>query len=179
MTEQEFDKILRGIKGAYPSWGVTEDTKLVWYRFLQDKEYSVVELAVAKHITSCKFAPTISEILDQCVAMMIPETANWLDGWQQLQRVMSRYGYNRPVEAIAELKKRDPLAGRVAENLGWQNLCMSETQAADRANFRQAYETLLNREKDHVKIPAGLYSKLNRLTANVSKQMIEGTTQIR
>jgi hypothetical protein len=36
---------------------------------------------------------------------------------------------------------------KIVENMGWQNLCMSENEMADRAHFTKAYDTMQKREK--------------------------------
>ena len=142
------------------------DSEGVWYRFLKNVDYPLAEAAVYKHISVCKFPPTIAEILEQCSAIAIPDEFNWLDGWRKVQKVIGRYGYNRSAEAIAALKEADRTAGEVAERLGWENLCMSENQAVDRANFRQGYEAVLNRKRD--KLSGGVYERLNALTQGIA-----------
>lgn len=176
MSHEEFDTLIRGIKAAYTSSNFMSnpDSEKVWYRFLKNIEYPLAEAAAYKHISTCKFPPTISEILDQCGAIAIPDEFNWLDGWRKVQLAIGRYGYTRPNEAIAKLKEQDVIAGRVAEKLGWVNLCMSENQSIDRANFRQCYEAIQRREIDNIKLSGSVYEKLNMLTQGISNTRMIG-----
>ena len=176
MTREEFDKLIRGIKAAYTNSNFMSnpDSEGVWYRFLKNVDYPLAEAAVYKHISVCKFPPTIAEILEQCSAIAIPDEFNWLDGWRKVQKAIGRYGYSRSAEAIAALKEEDLTAGEVAERLGWENLCMSENQAVDRANFRQGYEAVLNRKRDKLKLSGGVYERLNALTQGISKTKMIG-----
>lgn len=177
MTREEFDKLIRGIKAAYTNSNFMSnpDSEGVWYRFLKNVDYPHAEAAVYKHISVCKFPPTIAEILEQCSAIAIPDEFNWLDGWRKDSES------NRPVtgttvqrKQIAALKEADLTAGEVAERLGWENLCMSENQAVDRANFRQGYEAVLNRKRDKLKLSGGVYERLNALTQGIANAKMIG-----
>ena len=155
MTREEFDKLIRGIKAAYTNSNFMSnpDSEGVWYRFLKNVDYPLAEAAVYKHISVCKFPPTIAEILEKCSAIAIPDEFNWLDGWRKVQKAIGR---------------------EVAERLGWENLCMSENQAVDRANFRQGYEAVLNRKRDKLKLSGGVYERLNALTQGISNTKMIG-----
>lgn len=177
MTREEFDTLVRGIKAAYSSSSFMSnpDSEKIWYRFLRNIDYPIAEAAAYKHISTCKFPPTISEMLEQCSSLAVPDEFNWLDGWRKLQLVMGQYGYNRPDEAVKKLTELDLIAGRVAERLGWVNLCLSENPSSDRANFRQCYEAFQRREVDKLKLSGGVYEKLSALTQGVSgSKMIGG-----
>ena len=82
MSREEFDKLIRGIRAADTNSNVMSnpDSEGVWYRFLKNVDFSLAEAAVYKHISVCKFPPTIAEILEQCSAIAIPDEFNWLDG---------------------------------------------------------------------------------------------------
>ena len=176
MTYDEFQTLVRGIKAAYSSTNfmANPDSEKIWYRFLKNIDYPLAEAAAYKHISVCKFPPTISELLDQCSAIAIPDEFNWLDGWKKVQAAIGTYGYYRPKEAIAAIKEKDVVAGEVAERLGWKELCMSENQAVDRANFRQGYERFYERKREDLKLSGGIYEKLNMLTQGVGTKMLGG-----
>lgn len=63
MTREEFDKLIRGIKAAYTNSNFMSnpDSEGVWYRFLKNVDYPLAEAAVYKHISVCKFPPTIHQ----------------------------------------------------------------------------------------------------------------------
>lgn len=163
MTKEEFKVLAAGLKAVYASQNFLPDREAmaVWYKLLEDLDYSIAAAAAQKYMCTNRFPPTPADIRQQCVSFAPEAKSDWLQGWSYVGRVMSRYGYNRPQEAIAALKAFDPVAGTVAEQLGWQNLCMSENQVADRANFRQAYETLQLRAKENALLPQSLHLMIN------------------
>ena len=158
MTKDEFKMLAAGMKAVYASQNFLPDREAmaIWYKLVEDIDYNAAAAAVQKHMCTNRFPPTPADIRQQCASFTAEAKSDWLQGWGYIGRVMSRYGYNRPKEAIAALRGYDPIAGDVAERLGWQNLCMSENQAADRANFRQAYESIQSRAKENAMLPPSL-----------------------
>lgn len=165
MTSEQFKLLARGLKAAYPVQSFLPDkySLRLWYRLLGDVDYSKAQAAAAKHICTSKFPPTIAEFREACASVDDVSPRSWLDGWGTVQKLISKYGYCRPEEAKAALAEADPIAARVVENLGWQNLCMSENTVADRANFRQAYETYNAREKEMSMLPPEIRGSLETL----------------
>lgn len=158
MTEKEWLTTVKGLKTVYPneSFLANQEAIAIWYRLLSDLDYNAVNAAVQKHICTSKFPPTIADIREACNKFAMVNRKDWLEGWSMITKYIGKYGYYQPREAIAALKEFDETTGRVAELLGWQNLCMSENPAADRANFRQVYETTQQREAESMKLPDGV-----------------------
>lgn len=158
MTPKEFSVLLKGIQAMYPRDNICPDdaSKTVWYRVLGDLDYAHATAAVQRHACTSRFAPSIAEIREQAVRVSTPEQRDWLEGWNDVQQAIHRWGMHRPQEALEALKKKDPATAKIAEMLGWQNLCMSENPTADRANFRQCYETMTARWKETAKLPPAI-----------------------
>lgn len=166
MTSEEFKILAAGLKAAYPNQTFLQDdySMKLWYRLLQDIDYDLVETAAYKHICTSKFPPSIAEIREACQNVSAGNTRSWLEGWGQLRKTMGKYGYNRPKEAIEEITKFDPIAGKVASLLGWQRLCESEDLTADRANFRKSYEAIQERDIERAKMPPTVSRRIDSLT---------------
>lgn len=166
MTWDEFVPLAMAMRSAYTSNNFMADPESMklWYRLLQDIPFELAGTAILRHISTSKFPPTIAEIRAACVDAVSDGGTSWLEGWNTVNRVMHRYGYDRPREAIAAISKVDERAGRVAELLGWENLCISENPTADRANFRQCYEAYAAREKETAQIPPGVTAMLQAIT---------------
>lgn len=49
------------------------------------------------------------------------------------------------------------------ECLGYRELCLSENQVADRANFRQAYENLAKRQMEYERVPEATRIRLESM----------------
>ncbi len=139
MDKQQFSIIATSIKSAYPASKILEDRASMdfWYTMLADIPYEVAENAVMEHICTNVFPPNIAEIRKLCMERCKPQTLSFDEAWGVVQKAISRHGWNNPDAAFAEM---DDLTLSVVKNLGWTGLCHSENQAADRANFREAYE---------------------------------------
>lgn len=180
MTVEEFSNILKGIQAIYPRESICPDdeSKSVWFKLLKDLEYSVCQAAVLKLVCSSKFAPTIAEIREQASQIIQPERKNWLEGWGMVQKTLHSVGMHRPQEAFERLRQFDETTARVAEMMGWQNLCLSENPVADRANFRQCYETMQKRETDALKLPSSVSRVVEQISSDMgTKKLISGEKQ--
>ena len=173
MTSEEFIPLAKGMRAAYcaQSFLPDEEALKLWYRMLKDLDGKTVAAAVYKHISSCKFPPTIADIREQCAAIESGGEKNWLEGWGMVVRAIGRHGTYGRKEAIKKLRDFDPLTADVVEKMGWQNLCESENQVADRANFRIAYEAYAARKKELAKLPPNL---ANMITGISEQMMLKG-----
>lgn len=173
MTSEEFLPLAKGMRAAYcaQSFLPDEEALKLWYRMLKDLDGKTVAAAVYKHISSCKFPPTIADIREQCAAIESGGEKNWLEGWGMVVRAIGRHGTYGRKEAIKKLRDFDPLTADVVEKMGWQNLCESENQVADRANFRIAYEAYATRKKELAKLPPNL---ANMITGISEQMMLKG-----
>ena len=175
MTSEEFITLAKGMKAAYSSHNFLPDDESMklWYRLLKDIDGQIVAAAVYKHISSSKFPPTIAEIREASASIQAPEDKDWLEGWGAVIRAIGRHGWCGEKAALSDLHAFDPLTADVVRKLGWRNLCMSENQTADRANFRQAYEVCRSRNKELAKLPPSL----NNLRSGLSERfMLTGET---
>lgn len=163
MTREEFLPLAKGMRAAYCSQSFLPDEEALklWFRLLKDLDGQLVAAAVYKHISSNKFPPTIADIREQCAGLCEGEAKNWLEGWGKVVKAISRHGWCGEREALSALREFDPLTADVVERMGWKNLCMSENQTADRANFRQAYEAYSARNKELAKLPSGLANMIS------------------
>lgn len=156
MTSEEFVVLAKALKAAYgqQSFLADDESLKLWYRMLKDLDGSLVAAAIYSHICKNRFPPAISEIREQCAVIAMPQTRDWVEGWNAVQRAIGRWGMYRTEEALKALREEDPLTAEVAAMLGWQSLCMSENPTADRANFRICYERKQSREQERLKLPA-------------------------
>lgn len=140
MTKQEFAVIAVAIKAAYPASKVMADEASMkfWYQMLQDLDYKITENAVMEYTTTHTFPPSIAEIRQLSLDRYRPAIPSFDEAWGTVQKAIGAYGSYHPQEAFAML---DDMTAAVVKNMGWTRLCQSENMTADRANFREAYET--------------------------------------
>lgn len=169
----DFKKLVKGMKAVYTSQNFLPDADSVkiWYRLLMDIPYEQLNVAIQKHMQTCKFPPTVAE-LRAAAASVVIKNSDWSEGWEQLARAIRTFGYYRQGEAFASM---DELTRRVVKRLGWKELCMSETPMQDRANFRMVYEQQARRVHETAVLSGRLRGQIERLQGAECKAIAEGT----
>ena len=173
MTAQEFVTIAAAIRAAWPAANIMPDkqSKEVWYTMLADLDYSVCMIALKEHMSTCKFAPSISELRERCSNVTSSTTKSWSDAWGEVMAAIRFCGMYREEDAMERL---DDITRKCVKRLGFQNLCTSENMTADRANFRIAYEQEQKAEKETRQLPTALQQRkrdLQQLAAQAVKQL--------
>ena len=155
MDKKEFAQFAMALKTYYPKEQLLPNNQAMelWFRQLHDIPYKVAELSLNKWVSTNKWSPSISEIREMAATVQNGEIPEWGEGWEQVIKAIRKYGSYRIPEAMESF---DPITRRCVERLGFRNLCISENQAADRANFRVIYEQLAKRESHDNQIPLAL-----------------------
>lgn len=125
----------------------------LWYNQLRDIPYKVAETVLNKWVAIEKWSPSISDIRQLASELLNGEPTDWGDGWEQVEKAIRRYGIYREAEALESL---DDLTRQTVKRLGFKNICLSENQQADRANFRMIYEQLAERKIKDAQIPESI-----------------------
>jgi hypothetical protein len=135
----EFYKLTLGLKTAYLRFAMfqTDEEYDFWHMMLEDIPYDVAQNAIMEHMCTSVYPPSIAEIRQLCAQRCTPRIPGFEEAWGVVQQAKRKYGWYYPEEAFAMM---DELTLSVVKNLGWTSLCQSENPAADRANFREAYE---------------------------------------
>lgn len=161
MTFDEFKVLAKGLKCAFtsPTFLPDEYAIKVWYKFLNDLPVDIATACVERYIATNKYPPTIADIR-QTVAEMMVDKKDWSEAWKDVTRYISLYGIPNEAKAYEAM---DEATREAVKRLGWQNLCMSQNQTADRANFRMVYDIIIKDKKDNLALPEGLKSRINLL----------------
>lgn len=146
MDKREFATFAMALQTYYPREQLLPNQQAMelWYRELKDIPFSVAEAGMRKWVSTNKWSPSIAEIREMAVGVTSGDAPDWGDGWEKVLTAIRRYGYYNKKEALDSL---DPLTRKCVERLGFRELCISENIMADRANFRQIFETLSKREQ--------------------------------
>ena len=168
MDKKEFSVFAMALKTYYPKENLlpNEQAMELWFRQLQDIPYKVAEAGLNKWVALNKWSPSIAEIREMASSVTGGDIPDWGEAWEDVCRAISRFGSYRALEALESLS---PLARKATDRIGYMNLCMSENQSADRANFRMIYEQLAERERKDALIP----QPLKVLIAQFQNPMIE------
>jgi len=134
-------RILRQLFSAYANAQVTVETIAVYDRLLADIPPHELQTVVDQAIAECKFLPTVAELRERYHTLS--RTLGQLtatDAWGQVKAEIRRIGsWGTPTFA-------DPVVAKVVRNMGWNELCMSESpEGVDRAQFTKMYNELVER----------------------------------
>lgn len=165
MDKQEFGFFSAALRTYYSKENLlpNEQAVTLWFRQLQDIPYPVACAVLDKWVATNKWSPSIADIRDQVAEIENGGPApDWGEGWEQAISAIHRYGSYCELEALASLP---PLVRETVRRIGYRNLCLSENQVADRANFRQIYETLSQRETEMRRIPLSTRERIASLTS--------------
>lgn len=141
MNKQEVIKIFSIFNVTYSKFlipGKEEMMVDVWHELLGGYPYELVAIAAKNHIRSSKFPPTIHDIIERIEEINQIGKDDGMTAWGKVTTAIRKYGYYRQAEAMESLPE-DIRA--IVSSMGYQALCMSETEMADRAHFCKAYET--------------------------------------
>lgn len=162
MDKREFAILADAIRTYYPKENIlpNKEAMALWYRELQDIPFPVAETALRKWVSTNKWSPSIAELRETAANVKNGEIPDWGEGWEQVCKAIRKYGYYEPRKALESL---DPITRQCVERLGFTNLCMSENPTADRANFRQCYETIAKREQTRQQMALPLLETINKI----------------
>lgn len=164
MTRKEFTVLCKGMKAVYPqpTFLPDADAYKVWYRLLEDLDYTVAQAAVQKYMLTNKFPPSVADIRECAVLVRTGDKKTWSEGWEEVMKAIRHFGSYREEEALESMSD---LTRNVVRRLGFRNLCMSGNVTADRANFRAIYEQMA--EKEHT--TKQIQPKLSKLIESIQR----------
>lgn len=170
MEREQFKILCKGMKAVYTQETFLPDADAfnIWFSLLGDLEYAVLNAAIQKYMLTNKFPPTIADLRDMATTISAGEIPDWGEGWEQVLQAIRRFGTYRETEAINSM---DELTQACVRRLGWRNLCMSDNNNHDRANFRMIYEQLAERKKKESVLPLALNKTIKQLNQNIVKQI--------
>ena len=173
MTTQEFATISAAIRAAWPSANIMTDrqSKEVWWTMLSDLDYKPCLMALKEHMSTCKFPPSIAELREKTAGMTQAPVRDWGEAWEDVKRAIRFKWMYREQEAIEQL---DEITQKCVRRLGFQSLCTSENETADRANFRMIYEQEQRQQNTFRQLPPALQEqkrKLQQLTTETVKRL--------
>ena len=147
MEFEQFKVLCKGMKAVYsqPTFLPDADAIKIWYKLLQDIDYTVLNVAIQQYMMTNKFPPTIADLRELSTVMVKGKPKDWGKGWEDVQYAIRQYGFYQEETA---LRSMDEITRQAVKRLGWQQLCMSENPMTDRANFRMIHEEITKRQKE-------------------------------
>lgn len=145
MNETEFAKITMALKTFYPRENLLQnkETVALWFDMLGDLPYEIVEIAIKKWVATNKWSPSIAEIRKEAAEIIHGAPKSWEQAWQEVIASIGAYGSRRTAEAMETF---DEVTREAVKRMGYRNICMSENPVSERANFREIYKELSERD---------------------------------
>lgn len=158
MEKKEFAQFTMALKTFYPREAILPNQQAMelWFNELKDLEYLVLETALRKHVQTSKWPPTIAELRELANEIQRGKIKDYGEGWELVILAIRKYGMYQVDLAMEFIKMNDEIAYEATRRLGFKEICMSENTIADRANFRQIYETLQKRATQDKTISSNL-----------------------
>ena len=175
MNRQEAARIVAVIMHACPSQAARIDAQRAngmvdaYEALLSDLTYEQCNAAVRILLQSKNWMPSVAEIRAAVVELDRGPVRPGGEAWGHVKAAIGRYGsYRTPG---SDFVFADQTTARCVAALGWQTLCLSENEAADRARFIELYDRLA--AQSHREALSPLLA-----AANENKQLTESATAI-
>lgn len=163
MTPNEIEFLLGIAVACFPSSQKQDmgPTFEAWNLFLGHLSFDVGKAALGKHVISgAKFVPSPGEILSYADDILNPKRPSAAEAWAEVMHAVRFIGRNNTPTWPSEAIKKS------VEGLGgWQVICDSENQMADRAHFMRLYDVESRREKEKAMLPPAIRNLIARIQA--------------
>lgn len=137
----------------------------VWRMTLADLSYDVARQALAAHIATSRFFPTVADIREQAVRLTQPRALDWLEAWGLVMDAVRRHGSYHEQAALASLPAD---VAETARRIGWREICLCEEPGVVRGQFRMAWETVAKRHAELAVLPEPLRAQLEAVAARLA-----------
>jgi hypothetical protein len=116
-----------------------------------------------------EYPPTIAELRKQAVEIKNPSLQiTAADAWGEVQKAIRYFGWYRGEEAMASMSEG---ARKIAQYIGWQNICEVENIDVLRGQFFKMYGQVELREKTEALLPESIKGEIQKLTIQIGKPM--------
>ena len=172
MTVKETAQALAAISSAYPnhdrfaSEQAVEGMAKIWAATFAEDDAKLVQLAVAKHIQTNKWPPSIAEIREIMLTIQCPDMIQPDEAWIAVTDLLYASG-----DFGDESDKLPDLIRTAVKAVGWSNLRELRRQAItggkpglDRVAFMDIYRPLFERERQRQQVTASVRNTIDDIT---------------
>lgn len=177
LTKEQFAVLVKAMKAVYVSDNFIPDKAAfeIWFTLLQDIQYQNLNIAIKTYMATKTFPPTIADLRQICFNT-VTDIKDYGSAWESVMKAIKFYGSYRETEALDSL---DELTRECVKRLGFREICLSENIVADRANFRQIYESLEKRKRVDNQIPIAIKDEQEKLKIDSIIKQIGGAYESR
>jgi hypothetical protein len=173
-TTETIDKILKLLSEAYPSQNLKTDkealkeTVKLYRAMLFDIDDGLLEAATLQHISAHKWFPAVSELREAALLLVTFHHQAAEEAWGEVRRHFKITGQYRTPEWSS------PMIAQAVKIIGWQTLCNSDNEMADRAHFFKVYAALKAREDTEILMLPQVRELTRRLSMDNHLSLSEG-----
>lgn len=159
MTDSEILTLMALCSQWWGSWRRPDSAEAMlvsWRELLADVDPAAARAALAEHATSgAQFPPPVGVIRRR--AFELTQTGGKAptvdEAWAEVQRNIARVGWTASLGR--PLVWSHPAIEAVVRSMGWDSLCQSQNEVADRAHFAKMYAERVERDvRDAAMAPA-------------------------
>lgn len=156
MTTHDTIKLFALISASYPREQAFANASpamvALWAKLLADIPLAAAEAAIASHVSTSPFPPSIAEIREWAAGG--PGEGAAAEAWGKLMQAVRKYGWCNQAEA------KEYLGPEIWEAMlrtfpSWLAFCMNENMEANRAHFLRMWESVAKRERIDRMLPGG------------------------
>lgn len=166
MKRAEVVELLAFAQALIPSYRMpTNATELdlvvdVWHRQLVDLDAALVTatLEAAAAGESREFVLNAAQLRARATSHLAGRAPSVEEAWGEVKHQIRHHGW--PGAALVTFTH--PAIAAVVNALGWQTLCESTNEVADRAHFARMYDARVDADRAHVAIPPAARAVLDQ-----------------
>jgi hypothetical protein len=169
MVKSEMMKLLAVISEVYPKFEVSDVKAAIFYELLGDMDYITLQTAIKKHMLISEYPPTIAELRKLATEIQNPTLQlTAADAWGEVEKAIRHFGWYRGEEALASMSEG---ARKIAQYIGWQNICEAENLDVVRGQFFKMFGQVELREKTEALLPETVRKDIERLAEKLSNKV--------
>lgn len=183
MTRAETIQILATLRAAYPHSfkGMTEDeiqaTVNLWAMMFADDPYPAVNAAVCALIASRKtgYSPTVGEVKEKLQDFRADTALTETQAWALVSKACRNglYGYQKEYDKLPPAVQA--AVGAPEQLRAWAAMEAETVESVVASNFKRAYRTIAEREKENAMLPSSVHAVIGRLSDGL--KMIGGNRE--
>lgn len=152
MTETEALQVVRALTEAYRRDPWSKDRIKLWVALLRDLDYPTAMASVVSWVATEKWPPAPAEIRERCLEVTGQGLPDGDEAWEEVRAQITKVGSKRGMLDYRTGEQIFPawsnvLVGQVADRMGWDELCGSDNDVADRAHFLRMYASARERAR--------------------------------
>lgn len=167
MTRREVIEAMALVSATWSNWHLPtekderEAVISAWLRVLGPFDNALVVAAIDSFVVEAgPFAPHQGMVAKRAAELQARATGHEVPGvdeaWAEVQREIARVGWTGALDPQRKPLFSHPTISAAVEAMGWQTLCESENEVADRAHFLKLYGSATARATRDAVMPASV-----------------------